>query len=211
MENNDIYIIGAGTYGEVMCELAQLLGYKVKGFYDDNIQKMNSKVMSIDILGKFSNLDKNEIKNHKFIVAIGNNTVRERIMLEINSFQGETPSLIHPSVNISQSAIVGKGVYIHANVFVWTKVVIEDYCILSPGVVIAHHTNIGTACLISTLTGIGASINIGRRVFIGMGSKVVTGVDIIGENTVIGAGSTLLKNADKNSVYVGTPAKKIKG
>lgn len=205
-----IYIIGAGTYGEVMFELAEMLGYKVKGFYDEDINKLNSTLMGVKVIGKFSDLSSLKIKDKKFIVAIGNNDVRLKIMTKINEQGGYTPSLIHPSAYISPSAQIGKGVYIQANAYIWTKVEIGDFSIISPNVVIAHHSIIGKACLVSTLSGIGASITVKDRVFIGMGCIIVTGVQSIGEKSVIGAGAVVLKNIEDNSVYAGVPAKKIR-
>ncbi|NLU36893.1 MAG: acetyltransferase, partial [Clostridiales bacterium] len=43
--NKDIYIVGAGTYGEVMCELAEILEYNIKGFYDEDDSKLGSSIM----------------------------------------------------------------------------------------------------------------------------------------------------------------------
>ncbi|MBO1003222.1 NeuD/PglB/VioB family sugar acetyltransferase [Pseudogracilibacillus auburnensis] len=205
----DIYIVGAGTYGEVMLELAGILGYKVKGFYDEKIEEI-STVMGIKVIDKFSTLTEQEIKGKNFIVAIGNNKIRFNLMNKINQIGGKTPSLIHPSAIISPSAQMGKGVYVQANVYIWTNVKIDDFCIISPGVVIAHHTTIGKACLISTLTGVGASINIEDKVFLGMKSTIVTGLHEIGENSIIGAGAVVLKDIEKESVYAGVPAKKIR-
>ncbi|MFD2131638.1 NeuD/PglB/VioB family sugar acetyltransferase [Pseudogracilibacillus auburnensis] len=205
----DIYIVGAGTYGEVMLELAGILGYKVKGFYDEKIEEI-STVMGIKVIDKFSALNEQEIKGKNFIVAIGNNKIRFNLMNKINQIGGKTPSLIHPSAIISPSAQMGKGVYVQANVYIWTNVKIDDFCIISPGVVIAHHTTIGKACLISTLTGVGASINIEDKVFLGMKSTIVTGLHEIGENSIIGAGAVVLKDIEKESVYAGVPAKKIR-
>ncbi|NUH83397.1 NeuD/PglB/VioB family sugar acetyltransferase [Bacillus firmus] len=206
----DIYIVGAGTYGEVMFELAELLGYTVKGFYDEDESKLSNKTMGVEIIGKFSLLNDHEIKNKQFIVAIGNNTIRYNIMTRINQYGGKTPTLIHPKAVLSPSTEIGNGVYIHANANIWTKVKIGDFCIISPNVVIAHHSAIGKACLVSTLCGVGASINVEDKVFIGMGSTIVTGLSVIGENTIIGAGAVVLKNADKNCVYAGIPAKKLR-
>ncbi|WP_286677232.1 MULTISPECIES: NeuD/PglB/VioB family sugar acetyltransferase [Aminobacterium] len=210
MQVKEIYIVGAGTYGEAMCELAEILGYTIKGFYDEDESKLNTFKMGVKVVGKFSNLNTKEIKGKKFVVAIGNNTIRHHIMSKVNQFGGTTPTLIHPSATVSPSAEIGKGVYIQANAYIWTKVKIDDYCIISPNVVIAHHTCVGKACLISTLTGVGASIKIEDNVFIGMGSTIVTGVNVIGKNSIIGAGTVVLKDTDKNSVYVGIPAQKIR-
>jgi len=205
-----VYIIGAGTYGEAMYELAVLNGYKVKGFYDDDDAKIGSSVMGVKVLNKVRTLTAADIKDNKFVVAIGNNKVRNEIMTYINELGGSTPTLIHPTAVISESAKIGKGVYIQANAYIWTKVVISDYCIISPNVVIAHHSTLGKSCLVSTLTGVGASITIEDNVFIGMGSTIMTGISLIGENSIIGAGAVVIKNVEKNSVYAGVPAKKIR-
>ncbi|MFA7533918.1 MAG: acetyltransferase, partial [Tissierellaceae bacterium] len=155
-------------------------------------------------------LNKRDIKNKKFIVAIGNNKIRYEIMTTINDLGGRTPTLIHPKATISPSAEIGKGVYIQANAYIWTKVQINDFSIISPNVVIAHHTTVGKACLISTLTGVGASIKIGDRVFIGMGATIVTGLKLITSDVTIGAGTLVLKDIREQGVYVGVPARKIK-
>lgn len=210
MKNNDIYIIGAGTYGEAMHELATLNGYEIKAYYDEDEAKLNKLVMGIEVVGKFSELGETDIKNKQYIVAIGANKVRNKIMTKINELGGITPTLIHPTAIVSESAKIGKGVYIQANAYIWTKVNISDYCIISPNVVIAHHSSLGKACLVSTLTGVGASITIKDNVFIGMGSTIVTGMTLVGENSIIGAGAVVLKNVEKNSVYAGVPAKKIR-
>ncbi|GEN46671.1 NeuD/PglB/VioB family sugar acetyltransferase [Alkalibacillus haloalkaliphilus] len=210
MTKKDIYIVGAGTYGETMVELAESLNYNVKGFYDEDIGKQGNVVMGIPIINQYSMLEKADIKNNQFIVAIGNNELRQKIMKTINDLGGITPTLIHPNATVSPSAEVGQGVYIQANSTVWTKVKISDYTIISPGVVIAHHTTVGESSLISTQTAVGASLDIGSKVFLGMNSTIITGVSYIGDNTTIGAGAVVINNAEKNSVYAGVPAKKIR-
>lgn len=46
------------------------------------------------------------------------------------------------------------------------------------------------------------------RVFIGANTTILPGVTI-NENSIIGAGSVVSKNVEKNSVYAGVPTKKI--
>lgn len=210
MNIKEIFIVGAGTYGEVMFELCDVLGYKVKAFYDEDGKKIGKSIMGVQVIGKFSDLSSQDIKSKQFVVAIGNNEVRYNIMRKINEYKGITPTLIHPTAIISPSADIGNGVYIQANAYLWTKVRVKDFCIISPSVVIAHHSTIGKACLISTHSKVGASIEIKDKVFIGMGATIVTGVSKIGGNTIIGAGAVVLDNIEEDCVYAGVPAKKIK-
>lgn len=206
----EVYIIGAGTYGEAMYELAEDCGYKVIGYLDEDNQKINTYVMGVKVVGKFSDYTDEEIREKNFIVAIGNNKIRCDIMTRINNANGVTPTLIHPTVQVSKSAKIGKGVYIQAGAVIWTKAEIGDFVIVSPNTVIAHHTKIHKACLISTLCAVGANIEIGEYSFFGIGSIVITGVKKIGKNVYLGAGTTVIKDADDNVLLVGSPAKKLR-
>jgi len=206
----EISIIGAGTYGEVMHELAEELGYKVIAFYDDACELHGEKIHGVQVVGSYKEMDKSKLKNKNFIVAIGNNLIRESLMSEIMGYEGNLPSFIHPSAKISKTAFIGVGCYIQANAVIWSYTKIGNYNIISPNTVVAHHTTTGEACLISTLTGVGASIKVGDRVFIGMGSTIVTGVRIIANDTIIGAGAVVLKDICEAGTFAGVPAKRLK-
>lgn len=209
MDNKDIYIIGAGTYGAAILDLAETIGYNVIGFYDDDISKVGDNILGIPIIGKLDK-DSSKIENKQFAIAIGNNKVRIRFADLILSKNGTIPTLIHPGAEISKYAKIGSGCIIHANAYIWTEVEINDLSIISPGVVIAHHTKINFASFISTGTNVGAGINIGKRCFIGIGVVIMTGVNYIGENCIIGAGSTVISNIEDNLVVTGSPAKVLR-
>lgn len=51
-------------------------------------------------------------------------------------------------------------------------------------------------------------ITIGNNVWIGMGAKILPGVEI-GDNAVIGAGAVVTKSVEANCVYAGVPARLI--
>ncbi len=206
----DLYIIGAGTYGEVMYELAEACGYNVCGFFDESDEKQNADIMDKKVIGKFSECDADFVKDKRFVVAIGANKIRHDIMTSILNMGGSLPTLIHPSAQISPTAKIGCGVYIHAGAYIWTRVTIGDFTIISPNTVIAHHTTIGHSCLISTLCTVGASINIGEYTMFGIGSIAITGIHSVGRNVVLGAGTTATKDVEDNVLMVGSPARKIR-
>jgi len=54
-----------------------------------------------------------------------------------------------------------------------------------------------------------AAVQIGRHAIIGAGSVIMPGVEI-GEGVSVGANSLVLSSAESWSIYVGSPAKKIK-
>ena len=98
----ELYIVGAGTYGEVMYELAEACGYEVIAFYDEDESKIGTQVMDANVIGKFSELTDADICGKNFVVAIGNNKVRCDIMTDINAKGGITPRFINmKSSNLS--------------------------------------------------------------------------------------------------------------
>ncbi len=206
----ELYIVGAGTYGEVMYELAEACGYHIVAFYDEDDSKIDTTVMGVKVVGKFSQLTDAEIKDKNFVVAIGNNKIRCDIMTDINARGGITPTLIHPSAQISKSAKIGNGVYIQMGAVIWTKVELGDFVIISPNTVIAHHTKVGKACMISTLCAVGASLEIGDYTFFGFGSIAITGMHRVGKNVYLGAGTTVTKDTCDNVLMVGSPARVVK-
>jgi sugar O-acyltransferase (sialic acid O-acetyltransferase NeuD family) len=206
----EIYIIGAGSYGEAMFELATHCGFEVVGFYDDDIKKINQCVMDVKVKGTIQNLLSHDLKGNNYAVAIGNNSLRTKIMDHIREKGGNTPTLIHESSEISKYAEVGIGVYIQPKAVIWTKVKIEDDCIVSPLTLICHHSILKKGSLLSNLSTIGSNIIVEEQVFIGMGSTIMTGIKKIGKNSIIGAGSVVIRDVSPNTVVAGVPAKFIK-
>jgi len=204
-----ITIIGSGTYGEVIYELATSLGHEVIGFYDDNKSKHGSYISSVPVLGgiNFQNID---VENNSFVVAIGANDARTKLSKELVNRGGVLPSLIHPSAIISMSATIGQGCIIHANSFVWTNVVIEDFTIVSVNSNIAHHTILHSGCFVSTGCNVGANIEIGQKCFIGIGAILMTGIEQVGKSALIGAGSVVIKKVPDFAVVVGNPGRIIR-
>jgi sugar O-acyltransferase (sialic acid O-acetyltransferase NeuD family) len=205
-----IYIIGAGSYGEAVFELAINCGFEVAGFYDDDIKKINQYVMDVPVLGSIQQLFSQDIRDKYFAVAIGNNKIRTNIMEHIREKGGNTPTLIHNSAEISRYAEIGRGVYIQPKAVIWTKVKIEDDCIVSPLTLICHHSILKKGSLLSNLSTIGSNIIVEEQVFIGMGSTIMTGIKKIGKNSIIGAGSVVIRDVLPNTVVAGVPAKLIR-
>ncbi len=210
MDNKDIYIFGAGTYGEAMFELAVACGYHPKGFYDDDESKKGNIVMDIPVLGKLDT-GSESVKNKNFIIAIGNNQIRKAKMEHLISENANLPTLIHPTAILSPTVVVSKlGCYVHANSYLWTKVHVNAFSIVSPAVIVAHHTVLEKATFVSAGSNVGAGITIRENAFIGIGSTIMTGISYIGKNTTIGAGSVVISDIQDNVVVVGNPAKIIK-
>jgi UDP-3-O-[3-hydroxymyristoyl] glucosamine N-acyltransferase len=84
--------------------------------------------------------------------------------------------------------------------------------IISQGVKIDSHVNIGHNSYIGESTAIalgsivGGSCTIGRNCMLGLGCIIRNGTKIC-DNVIIGQGSNVVSNIDKPGIYMGSPAK----
>ena len=205
-------IVGAGTYGQVYAEYISETGnYELIGFLDDDVAKHTNLINGIPVIGSISLL--NVLENKETIsvfVPIGNNKIRLSVLSTAENLGFQTPSFIHPSVQIHKSVNIGKAVYILPSTSIMPHTIIEDYVMISMGVNIAHHTILGKGCFLSQGVNVGASIKIGSMSFLGIASTIMTGIRNIGSNTIVGAGAVVLKDVIDNVVVAGVPAKIIR-
>lgn len=207
MKKNCI-VIGAGTYGQVYKEYLQS-EYSVIGYYDDDSSLHGLTIDGIEVKGNVRDALENETGCAVF-VPIGNNKVRVRIMKEFERNGFEIPSFIHKDTIIHSSVKIGKAVYILPGTNIMPLTEIGDYTMISMGVNIAHHNIIEEGCFFSQGTNIGASMHIYKLAYVGISATLMTGVKIIGNNSLIGAGAVVIKDVPDNAVMAGVPAKILK-
>ena len=201
-------IIGAGTYGQVYSEYLKE-SYDVIGFIDDNFDFIDLEINNIRVLGDFEYLIKKVSNNINVFVPLGDNIIRKSYISILTEHGFNLPNFIHPSVIIPKSAKIGECVYILGGTKIMPFVEIMDYVMISMGVNIAHHTIISKGCFISEGANIGASIILGEYGFFGIGSIVITGINRIGDNVVIGGKRRHRRTQKKH--YNKKPSINIKG
>ncbi len=102
-----------------------------------------------------------------------------------------TGNIILPGAIIDPEVEIGSHVTINKTATIGHNTLLEDYSQISPGV------------------NIGGYVHIQEGVFIGLGAAILPHV-VIGSNSILGAGSTAVKNIPANCTAVGSPAKPIK-
>ena len=205
-------IVGAGTYGEVYLAYLQESGIEVVGFLDDNANLHGTLIKEVPVLGGIDLLDK--IKDMYQIEAvycpIGNNQLRTHVLTMARNYGLQTPNFIHHSVNLASNVQIGCRVYVLPNTTIMPFVKIEDDVMISIGSNIAHHSVLRQGVFISNGVNLGASLIVEKYAYIGMGATIMTGVKLLGEDCLIGAGAVVIKDVNKNAVMAGVPAKLLK-
>ena len=121
----------------------------------------------------------------------------------------EFVNAIHPSVIIGNGVNIGYGVVAMAGVIFNPKASIGNFTFFATGAQIEHD------CVIDDYSSISAGSLTGGHVHMGKFSALTLGVVVldrlsIGENTVVGAGSVVIKSLPANVLAYGNPAKIIR-
>lgn len=157
-----------------------------------------------------------EYRHIPFIIGIGENKVREKIW---NKYKNDLNfiNLIHPSATFGkgQRELINLkvGVIVCAGVRFTNNIEVGNFTIFNLNSTIEHDSIIEDFSNIAPGANISGNVHIGKRCWIGTGAKINQGNPqkklLIDDDTTIGSGSVLIKDCDKNSVYVGVPARKI--
>ena len=203
-----VVIIGAGGHAKVIADIIIKSGDEVVGFLDDNIEKDTIVIDNYKVIGKTEDcLKLKEDKELYFIIAIGNNFTRKDIAEKYNL---NYYTAIHPTAIIGMQVQIEKGTVIMANTCINPSTIIGKHCIINTGAIVEHDNSIKDFVHISPNATLCGTVTIGEETHIGAGNVIKNNITIT-NNCIIGAGAVVVKNIEESGIYVGIPARLIKG
>ena len=146
----NLLILGAGSQGPVVREIAEALGiFSEIAFLDDD---PNNKLA----IGPLSDYKKLRYAFPAAIPSFGDSALRREYFDKLLAAGYAIPRLIHPSATISKSNVkLGSGVVVEAKVIIANDVTVEDNVILSAGCVLDREcvihadSHVGCACTVT--------------------------------------------------------------
>jgi sugar O-acyltransferase (sialic acid O-acetyltransferase NeuD family) len=199
-------IIGASGHGKVIADIAEQLGFSVN-FYDDAFPNKKN-IEHWPVIGTFSDLLDVPSNQVSVAVAIGHNITR-KVKIETLDQKGYMlPVLIHPTAVISKYAQIDSGSVIAANAVINAFAEVGRGCIINTSAIIEHDCRIGDFTHICPGTSLAGGVSVGRASWVGIGSKVKQLIHI-GDNTLIGAGSLVVKDISSDVTAYGSPCVKV--
>lgn len=198
--SEDVYILGAGGHAKVIIEMAELLGYKIAGVFDQNEEV--KEILKYPVSHDFENLSTQQ----NVFLALGNNQNRKK---NSEKLEGNYFNLIHPSSVITKSIDLGYGNAVMAGVVINSSVKIGNFCIINTSASIDHDCEIGSYVHVSPKVALAGNVKVHEGAQIGIGACVKQDV-IIGKWAVIGAGAVVIHDVPDYAVVVGNPGRVIK-
>jgi len=202
-----LYIIGAGGHArEVASILTQLKNVKIAGYFSDD---QPTGRLADEWLGPIADITPEATKNYSkgaFIVAIGDNDIRRRVIMQIEALGLSGYSVISPDIYIDPTIKIEPFTQICRNVSLTCDLHIGKGVIINTGAIISHDAQLGDFAFIGPGATICGNVKIGEEAFIGAGATILPNI-IIGDKAVIGAGAVVTQNVSTDAKVMGCPAR----
>lgn len=209
----EIVIIGAGGHAKVVIDIIlqreKILNDNliIKGILDDTFKENEEKkIFGIPIVGKINKILELP-SNIYYIIAIGNNGIRKKIVQNYEKIKYIT--LIHPKAIIGENVKIGVGTVLMAGSIINSYTKIGNHCIINTGSIIEHDNIIEDYVHISPNVTLCGEVVIKKESWIGASAVIIQGITV-GYNSIIGAGTVVIKSIPNFCTAINNPAKIIK-
>lgn len=209
----NIVIIGGGNQAHYSIDIIEKEGkYNIVGIID-SIAEIGSIKFGYEILGRQEEI-KDIIQKHDIyggVITIGDNWTRFSVYSQIIEIYPEFNfvNAIHPSVIIGNNVVLGVGIVAMAGCIFNPKSSIGDFTFFATGAQVEHDCTICDFASISAGSITGGYVKIGKYSAITLGVTVIDRIEI-GENSVVGAGSLVVKSIPDNVLAYGNPVRIIR-
>lgn len=210
----DIIIVGASGFGREVAWLVERINSKEKawnllGFIDDNEKIQSTEINGYKVLGKTEDI--NNFNNAYIVCAIGASKVREKVINRIKTLAPEIKfaTLIDPSVEMSSLVSIGEGTIICAGTIITVNIEIGSHVIINLDCTVGHDAVLKDFVTLYPSVNISGITTLEHACEMGTGSQIIQERSV-GEYTIIGAGSVVVKDMPSKCTAVGIPAKPIK-
>lgn len=192
----DILIIGAGGIGRETAWIIEEINevkptWNLLGYIDENSEMHGKELNGYKVLGGLEVLEKLEEKPY-VVVAIANCSVKKSIVTKLGE-KYNFATIIYPTVKVSKFIQIGQGTIIYPGVTLTVNTKIGNHVLISGNCGIGHDTVIGDYSSVLWGSNFSGYDTVGESCFIGVGTKVIQGINISKENK-ISAGITVLED-----------------
>ena len=160
-----VLVIGAGGHGRVAADIllaaAERFGLVPVGFADDRPELTGVRVLGLPVLGT---LEQIRLHPHDgIVVAIGDNAVRQRLVLAFEAAGEHLVTIRHPFSSVADGVRVADGCMISAGAVITPGVSIGRGVIVNTNASIDHDTTVEEFAHVAPGSVVGARVTIGAR------------------------------------------------
>ncbi|MBU1019869.1 MAG: acetyltransferase [Firmicutes bacterium] len=211
--NKKLLLIGGGGHCKsVLDSILEHNEYDEIGIIDKK-ETIGRSIMNIPVIGCDDDLLALFSKGFKYafvtVGSIGDPSQRIKIFTRLCDIGFEIPIVIDSTATISNYAILECGVFVGKQSIINSGAHVHKGAIINSGAIIEHDCQIGAFVHIAPGAVLGGEVIIDENTHVGSNSTIKQQVHI-GSDSIIGMGSVVLKNIQKNKRAYGNPCKEEK-
>ncbi len=209
-----IVLIGAGGIGKLVVDIIdacnkvrkeyEILGYIVETQYG----APGTIVYGKPVLGDFDWLGKHA-GDVETVCAVGPSELRLKLVRRAEEAGARFCNIINPLAYLSPSVSMGVGNIIGAFVAFGPEVCMGNHVFINHSSAIGEEVTLEDFVTVSPLTNIARSCRLSTGSFVSVGVTIIDKIHI-GGWSMIGGGSTIIRDVPANATVVGVPGKVIK-
>ena len=202
-------ILGASGHGNVVADMALLLGYTDVIFFDD-AWPSKSRFSRWSVVGTTETLLGSVTDFDAVIVGIGDNRTRLEKQALLATNGAPLLNLVHPAAVVSNFAQIGIGSVICAGAVLNVHATLRTAVIVNTGATVDHDCRLADGVHIASGAHLSGDVHVGESSWIGVGTCVKQGVRI-GSDVMVGAGAVVVSDIPDGVTVVGNPARPVAG
>ncbi len=206
-------IYGTGGFGKEVYDVACRQNEKSKKwekiFFIDDFKENNTLFYLSNIFSLSHVINYYSLDNLEVVIAIGEPVVRIRIKEKLKQNGIKLGKVIDPSAIISPTATLGGGIIVTSDCIIASSAIIGENVAINVKSIIGHDIVLANDIVISSMVNIGGACKIGAGTYLGMGCLIKEGLEI-GEEVIIGMGSSVHHNIPNRMIALGNPARPMK-
>ena len=209
----NIVVIGSSGHARVIIDAIERENrFRIAGIID-TFKPVGYSCLGYQVLGDELHLPDviRERDIHGGIIAIGDNWVRHEVADRIRSTAPGFAFItaIHPSAQVARSARVGAGTVVMPGAIISANADVGEFCIVNTKASIDHDGAMGAFSSFAPGVTAGGEVTIKPFAAVLLGANIIHSISI-GEHSVVGAGSLVLRDVPDRVVAYGLPARVIR-
>lgn len=203
-------IYGCGGLGQEVYMLARRIEHRAHRwdrviFIDDAAPARELEGVSVYKLNEAAQ----QFAALEIAVAVGEPSVRERLLEKHRAAGLPSATLVYPDVYVDETTQIGEGCIISEGVYLSCHVTLGEGCYLQPLSSLGHNVRLGRCSVISSHCQLSGDCTVGDRFYIGFNGGVKNGLTV-GNDVICSAGAIVFRDLPDEVIAVGNPARVMK-